>query len=102
MRLHPPLFICPILLLITPLLSADSSGLAQAPKVAYPAHTFAVDGKQFLMDGKPYQIISGEQSNLTVEAALEAWPNLQGIATELVSPSCAQPQSEWMQGFWER
>jgi hypothetical protein len=40
-----------------------------------------------------------DQSNLTVEAALEAWPNLQGIATELVSPSCAQPQSEWMQTF---
>jgi hypothetical protein len=40
-----------------------------------------------------------DQSNLTVDAALEAWPNLQGIATELVSPSCAQPQSEWMQTF---
>ncbi len=40
-----------------------------------------------------------DQSNLTPDAALEAWPNLQGIATELVSPSCAQPQSEWMQSF---
>ena len=40
-----------------------------------------------------------DQSNLTVDAALGAWPNLQGIATELVSPSCAQPQSEWMQNF---
>ena len=60
MRLHIPRSICPILLLMTPLLSADSSGLAQAPKVVYPAHTFTVEGKQFLMDGKPYQIISGE------------------------------------------
>ena len=40
-----------------------------------------------------------DQSNLTVDAALEAWPNLQGIATELVSPSCAQPQDPWMQNF---
>jgi O-glycosyl hydrolase len=40
-----------------------------------------------------------DQSNLTVDAALEAWPNLQGIATELVSPSCAQPQDVWMQNF---
>jgi hypothetical protein len=40
-----------------------------------------------------------DQSNLTADAALAAWPNLQGIATELVSPSCAQPQSEWMQSF---
>lgn len=40
-----------------------------------------------------------DQSNLTVEAALDAWPNLEGIAAELVSPSCAQPQSEWMQNF---
>jgi Glycosyl hydrolase catalytic core len=40
-----------------------------------------------------------DQSNLSVDAALEAWPNLQGIATELVSPSCAQPQDVWMQNF---
>ena len=40
-----------------------------------------------------------DQSNLDVETALEAWPNLQGIATELVSPSCADPAGSWMQNF---
>lgn len=42
-----------------------------------------------------------DQSNLTVESALAAWPNLEGIATDLVSPSCAQPNQEWMQRFFE-
>lgn len=40
-----------------------------------------------------------DQSNLSVEAALAAWPRLQGVATELVGPSCAQPQGPWMQQF---
>jgi hypothetical protein len=40
-----------------------------------------------------------DQSNLTVETALNAWPRLQDISTELVSPSCAQPQEAWMQAF---
>ena len=31
----------------------------QTPE-ATPAHTFTVSGRQFLMDGKPYQILSGE------------------------------------------
>ena len=35
--------------------------LAQSPSARIPAqHTFAVSGNQFLMDGKPYQVISGE------------------------------------------
>ena len=33
---------------------------AQAPAGSTSPHTFAVSGRQFLMDGKPYQIISGE------------------------------------------
>lgn len=40
-----------------------------------------------------------DQSNLTVQAALDAWPTLEGVAAELVSPSCAQPHGEWMQQF---
>lgn len=40
-----------------------------------------------------------DQSNLTVQAALQAWPQLEGIASELVSPSCAQPAEQWMQDF---
>ncbi|USI75244.1 glycosyl hydrolase [Sphingomonas morindae] len=42
-----------------------------------------------------------DQSNLRVEQALDAWPNLQGIAADLVSPSCAQPHQQWMQRFVE-
>jgi hypothetical protein len=40
-----------------------------------------------------------DQSNLTVEAALAAWPQLEDISIELVSPSCAQPHQTWMQTF---
>lgn len=40
-----------------------------------------------------------DQSNLTVEQALDAWPKLQGIALDLVAPSCAQPHQQWMQDF---
>jgi hypothetical protein len=40
-----------------------------------------------------------DQSNLTVEIALDAWPQLQGTCTELVSPSCAQPHESWMRTF---
>ena len=38
-------------------LSVALSAFSQA---APPTHTFVVSGKQFLLDGKPYQIISGE------------------------------------------
>ncbi len=40
-----------------------------------------------------------KQSNLTVEAALQAWPSFQGVARELVGPSCAKPGGEWMAKF---
>jgi beta-galactosidase len=36
------------------------TGFAQSAHSVAPPHTFTVSGKQFLMDGKPYQIISGE------------------------------------------
>ena len=39
------------------------------------------------------------QSDLSVEAAVKAWPSLQGVARELVSPSCARPGGEWMSKF---
>ncbi len=40
-----------------------------------------------------------DQSNLTVEQALDAWPRFQGVARDLVAPSCAQPHQQWMQRF---
>jgi beta-galactosidase len=42
---------------------------AQVPKLPSIAHTFTVSGKQFLMDGKPYQIISGEMHYTRVPRA---------------------------------
>lgn len=42
------------------------------------------------------------QSNMTVEQALDAWPHLEGIATELVSPAAANALDKWMQSFMAR
>lgn len=36
------------------------SVIAQTPTTKLAAHTFVVSGRQFLRDGKPYQVISGE------------------------------------------
>lgn len=47
-------------LVATLLLVIPCSSRAELPSQSAPAHTFAVSGKQFLLDGKPYQIISGE------------------------------------------
>lgn len=40
-----------------------------------------------------------DQSNIPVKVALEAWPQLEGIAEELVSPAAANPLGPWMQDF---
>ncbi len=40
-----------------------------------------------------------KQSNIPVETAIAAWPQLQGIARELVSPAAAHPLGPWMQTF---
>ena len=40
-----------------------------------------------------------EQSHLSPDTAIDAWTAFQGIAQELVSPSCAHPQSQWMEDF---
>lgn len=42
-----------------------------------------------------------DQSNLAVDTALDAWPALEGIAEELVGPSCAQPAQSWMRQFMD-
>lgn len=47
-----------LLLFCLPAFAAGYPAPAQVP--AAPAHTFAVSGQQYLLDGKPYQIISGE------------------------------------------
>ena len=40
-----------------------------------------------------------DQSNIPVDTALEAWPQLEGFSTELVSPGAANPLGPWMQEF---
>jgi beta-galactosidase len=42
------------------LLLAFSPLRAQTPPPSAPAHTFNVEGDHFLLDGKPFQVISGE------------------------------------------
>ena len=42
------------------------------------------------------------QSNLSVERALELWPQLEALGVPLVSPSCARAHGQWMQEFMER
>lgn len=55
-RFHPMLLL--LALACSAVFAARSSAPAETPSGT--AHTFAVSGKQFLLDGKPYQIISGE------------------------------------------
>ena len=40
-----------------------------------------------------------KQSNIPVETAIAAWPQLAGIARELVSPAAANPLGPWMETF---
>ncbi len=40
-----------------------------------------------------------EQSDMTVEQALELWPELMKFELRLGSPGCAQADKEWMQAF---
>lgn len=42
---------------------------------------------------------SPNQSNMTVERALEIWPSLASTNASLISPSCAVPASAWMISF---
>lgn len=39
------------------------------------------------------------QANLSVPEALEGWSQLQGVAKNLVSPSCVSARGRWMQNF---
>lgn len=40
-----------------------------------------------------------DQANMTVEAALEAWPQLMSTGLPLVSPAAANPEGEWLEAF---
>jgi len=52
-------FLCSIVAPVL-LLALNDAGTSLSQTTQPPRHTFTVTGKQFLADGKPYQIISGE------------------------------------------
>lgn len=43
-----------------------------------------------------------EQSNMTVDRAIELWPDLMSVGVPLVSPGCVHPDRVWMTEFMER
>ena len=51
------------------LLAFNAACPAQEPRATVPPHTFTVSGQQFLLDGKPYQIISGSMHYTRVPRA---------------------------------
>ena len=65
---HQPLFRSLILLALTAF-SLALPGKAEEPKAS---HTFAVEGSQFTLDGKPFQIISGEMHYVRIPRAYSA------------------------------
>lgn len=42
------------------------------------------------------------QSNLSVERALQAWPELEATKLRLGSPGCVHPDNDWMKSFMTR
>jgi hypothetical protein len=40
-----------------------------------------------------------DQSNMTVEAALDTWPQLMSAGLPLISPAPANPEGEWLEAF---
>lgn len=40
-----------------------------------------------------------DQANMTVQAAIDKWPDLMSFGLPLVSPACVHPDNDWMQSF---
>lgn len=83
-------------------LAAEAAGQPNRPARSDDS---TAQGLEALRASKP-QVLFGfnepdqpEQSHLSPETAIDAWPAFQGVAQELVSPSCAHPQSPWMETF---
>ena len=67
------------------------------PGVAYVNKEKQSAGFQFLLGfNEPDK---EDQANMTVEAALEAWPQLMSTELPLISPAAANPEGEWMEKF---
>ena len=68
-----------------------------APSVAYVVGAKETSAFQYLLGfNEPDQ---AKQSNMTVEAALDAWPKLMSTGLPLISPAAAAPDGEWMEAF---
>ncbi len=65
--------------------------------VAYVTSSKTTVGFQYLLGfNEPDK---QDQSNMTVEAALAAWPKLMSADLPLISPAAANPEGEWMEQF---
>ena len=53
-------------------------------------------GRELLGFNEPDQ---AKQSNMTVDQALELWPQLMELGLRLGSPACVHPDNEWMRAF---
>ena len=71
----------------------DRAGIAKAGAAAKAAGI-----RELLGFNEPDQ---HDQSNLTVEKALAAWPELMKTGLRLGSPGCVHPDREWMKAFME-
>lgn len=69
------------------LLCAARAALAQENRQPH-AHTFAIAGKQFLLDGKPFHIISGEMHYTRVPRAYWRQRFREARHPPLGSPCC--------------
>ena len=69
----------------------DSAGIAKVGAAAKEAGI-----RELLGFNEPDQ---HDQSNLTVEKALAAWPELMKTGLRLGSPGCVHPDREWMKAF---
>ncbi len=85
--------------------AAMQAAATRQPNCLTPCDDSTAQGLEALRKLKPKLLFGfnepdqAEQSNLSAETAIAAWPAFQGIAQELVSPSCAHPQSAWMEKF---
>lgn len=77
-----------------PMVCGHPGQVAKVPAIGAAAK--AAGFKELLGFNEPDQ---AKQSNLTVEAALDAWPKLMETGLRLGSPGCVHPDRKWMNAF---
>jgi hypothetical protein len=76
--------------------ATDSATLQQLLDEQVAPYISTGQTKHFLGYNEPDQ---KGQANMSVERALELWPQLEALGLPLVSPSCANPHGTWMEQF---